>query len=195
MFDCLAVDILQIVNNSLQSGNFPKALKTAVIKPLLKKRSLDASNINNYRPISNLPFISKIIEKVVLQQLNHFLASTDCYGTFQSGFRPLHSTEAALIKVVNDICLNTDSGKTSILMLLDLSAAFDTVDQGYSIGGLRSGSGPKRNEIRTKTKIYIIVCIIFRAVKRLKYLIVINRINVIVNSRLITIFFSILNIP
>ena len=64
VFDCLAVDILQIVNNSLQSGNFPKALKTAVIKPLLKKRILDTSIINNYRPISNLPFVSKIIEKL-----------------------------------------------------------------------------------------------------------------------------------
>ena len=86
VFNCLAIDILQIDNNSLQSGHFPKALKTAVIKPLLKKRSLDTSIINNYRPISNLPFISKIIEKVVLQQLNHFLASTGCYDTFQSGF-------------------------------------------------------------------------------------------------------------
>ena len=128
VFDCLAIAILQIVNNSLQSGNFPKALKTPVIKPLLKKRSLDARLINNYRPISNLPFISKIIKKVVLQQLNHFLASTSWYDNFQSGFWPLHSTETALIKVVNDIRLNTDSGKTSILMLLDLSAAFDTVE-------------------------------------------------------------------
>ena len=66
-----------------------------------------------------VPYIRKIIEKAVLQQLNHFLASTGCYDTFQSGF--------ALIKVVNDIRLNTDSGKTSILMLLDLSAALDTV--------------------------------------------------------------------
>jgi retron-type reverse transcriptase len=132
---------LQIVNNSLQSGNFPKALKTAVIKPLLKKRSLDTSIINNYRPISNLPFISKIIEKVVLQQLNHFLASTGCYDTFQSGFRPLHSTETALIKVVNDIRLNTDSGKTSILMLLDLSAAFDTVDHTILLDRLENWVG------------------------------------------------------
>jgi hypothetical protein len=70
----------------LQSGNFPKALKTKVIKPLLKKWSLDASINNIYRPISNLPSISKIIgkiiEKVVLERLNHFLASTGCNDTF-----------------------------------------------------------------------------------------------------------------
>ncbi len=65
VFNCIAPDVLQIVNSSLQTGTFPKALKTAVIKPLLKKSDVDASAINNYRPISNLPFLGKIIAKAV----------------------------------------------------------------------------------------------------------------------------------
>ena len=65
MLSSLLPPLAQIVNMSLQSGTFPKALKTAVIKPLLKKSSLDATVLNNYRPISNLPFLGKVLEKVV----------------------------------------------------------------------------------------------------------------------------------
>ncbi|XP_062379523.1 uncharacterized protein LOC134068036 [Sardina pilchardus] len=65
VFHLIASDVLHIVNTSLLSGTFPKSLKTAVVKPLLKKNNLDASILNNYRPISNLPFIGKIIEKIV----------------------------------------------------------------------------------------------------------------------------------
>ncbi|KAJ0001095.1 hypothetical protein NQD34_006115 [Periophthalmus magnuspinnatus] len=115
---------------SLQSGTFPRALKTAVIKPLLKKSSLDATILKNYRPISNLAFLGKVLEKVVYQQLINFLQMNNSFDVFQSGFRPHHSTETALIKVTNDIHLNTDAGKVSVLILLDLSAAFDTVDHG-----------------------------------------------------------------
>ena len=118
----MASEVLEIVNMSLRTGVFPQPLKTAVIKPLIKKKNLDTSLMNNYRPISNLPFLSKIIEKAVYHQMNK------CFDVFQSGFRQHHSTETALLKVLNDIHLNTDSGKSSVLVLLDLSAAFDTVD-------------------------------------------------------------------
>ena len=139
--NCMASDLLQIVNMSLLSGVFPQALKTAVIKPLLKRNNLDASVMNNYRPISNLPFLSKIIEKAVFQQLNNFLALNNHFGVVQSGFRPHHSTETALVKVFNDIHLNTDRGRISVLVLLDLSAAFDTVDQNILLDRLENWVG------------------------------------------------------
>ena len=128
IFHLISADILQIINTSLQTGIFPTSLKTAVVKPLLKKASLDASTPSNYRSISNLPFIGKVLEKVVYTQVSAFLTATCCFDLYQSGFREHHSTETALIKVVNDIRTNNDAGKTTVLMLLDLSAAFDTVD-------------------------------------------------------------------
>ncbi len=84
--------------------------------------------LRNYRPISNLPFIGKIIERVVFNQLNKCLNSTGFLDNFQSGFRVHDNTETVLIKIINDIPLNSDSGKISVLVLLDLSAAFDTFD-------------------------------------------------------------------
>lgn len=97
--------------------------------------------MNSYRPISNLPFLSKIIEKAVSQQLNSFLAFNNCFNVLQSGFRPHHSTETALVKVFNDIHLNTDSGRMSVLVLLDLSAAFDTVDHSILLDRLKNWVG------------------------------------------------------
>lgn len=141
VLSCLASELLQIVNSSLMSGVFPTALKTAVVKPLLKKKSLDPCVLNNYRPISNLPFIGKVIEKVVFNQTNTYLTFNGFYDKLQSGFRQQHSTETALLKVVNDIRLSTDSGKITVLVLLDLSAAFDTVDHNILIDRLETYVG------------------------------------------------------
>ncbi len=141
VLNCLEADLLEVVNTSLLSGTFPNSLKTAVVKPLLKKSNLDNTMLSNYRPISNLPFIGKIIEKVVFNQLNNFLNSNGFLDNFQSGFRVHHSTETALIKIINDIRFNSDSGKISVLVLLDLSAAFDTVDHNILLERLENWVG------------------------------------------------------
>uniref|UniRef100_A0A8P4GUB4 Reverse transcriptase domain-containing protein n=1 Tax=Dicentrarchus labrax TaxID=13489 RepID=A0A8P4GUB4_DICLA len=119
--------ISAIIHSSLSTGIVPALFKTAAITPILKKPGADPNNNNNLRPISNLPFLSKILGKTVASQIHSHLTHNNLYEQFQSGFRPLHSTESALIKITNDLLLAADSGLLTILILLDLSAAFDTI--------------------------------------------------------------------
>ena len=120
--------IVYIVNLCITTGHFPYTLKSAVVKPLLKKPTLDPHILKNYRPVSNLPFLSKVIEKVIAKQLTAHMLKHDIFEEFQSAYKANHSTETTLLKVFNDIMLNLDSGSGTFFILLDLSAAFDTID-------------------------------------------------------------------
>ena len=103
-------------------------LKETTVKPLLK-RSTSPEEFKNFRPISNLRFISKIIEKCVATQLIKYLEA-NCLGeVFQSAYKGFYSTETALIRVLNKTAIAIDNQESVILLLLDLSATFDTLSR------------------------------------------------------------------
>ena len=117
-----------IVNSSLSSGTMPDDMKTALVVPLLKKQGLNTDTLSNYRPVSNLQFIGKIIEKCVANQLCQHISTYKLGDELQSAYKAAHSTETALLKVKRDCDNALDSGKAMLLVMLDLSAAFDTID-------------------------------------------------------------------
>jgi hypothetical protein len=124
----IAPYLCELFNRSLQSGCVPQPFKEAFITPLLKKPDLDAADVKSYRPISNLSVVSKLLERLVAKQLVSYLSANGLLPRFQSAYRSGHSTETAVTKVLSDIRTAIDSGDISVLALLDLSAAFDTVD-------------------------------------------------------------------
>ena len=120
--------ILCIVNLCFPSGVFPTPCKSSIIFPLIKKEGLDREILKNYRPVANLSFISKIIGKAIATQIHDHLINSDIVDNFQSAYKAGHSCETALLRVYNDIVTTIGRGNCAMLVLLDLSADFDTID-------------------------------------------------------------------
>ena len=139
--DLLVPVITDIVNRSLSTGVFPDFYKQAIVKPLLKKPGLDKNNLKNYRPVSNLSFTSKIVEKVVAARLCEHMKQNHLDEVMQSAYKQHHSVETALLRVQSDILSAMDNNKGVILALLDLSAAFDTVDHAQLLARLQKRIG------------------------------------------------------
>ena len=117
----LAPTITKMVNLSLSTGHFPSTFKQATVTPLLKKPSLDKESLSNYRPISNLSFISKITERVIKERLNDHLTKNNMYNAFQSAYTKFHSTETTLLALHDDLIKAMDNKQVSCLTSLDHS--------------------------------------------------------------------------
>ena len=126
--DALIKPITTIINFALKEGTFPPDFKHAVVHPKLKKLSLPVDDLSSYRPISNLNFISKILERIIHTRINRHLQSFPSAFSYQSAYRKFHSTETALLRVSNDLLTACDKQEVTALVFLDLSAAFDTID-------------------------------------------------------------------
>ena len=134
----IVVLMRDIVNCSLKSGDVPEQMKIALVSPLLKKPSLDPEILQNYRPVSNLSFLSKVLERVVAARVITYMDSHNLHDVFQSAYKTKHSTETALLRVQNDIRNMIDRDGAAVLVLLDLSAAFDTIDHEVLLSRLQN---------------------------------------------------------
>ena len=144
VIDVLLPFLTAMCNASLREGHLPASERHAIVRPLIKNSSLDSSDAKNYRSVSNLTFMSKVIERNVSRQIVNYLKLNELMTTLQSAYRPHHSTETALLKVVSHSFTSADGGAVMLLGLLDLSAAFDTVDHHILLRRLKItfGIGP-----------------------------------------------------
>ena len=139
--DILLPSITKLVNCSLTEGAVPAGFKKAIVSPLIKKSSLPPDELKNYRPVSGLNFISKLVERVVVSQLNDHVTSNGLENVSQSAYKQGHSTETALLSIKNEVHLALARGEATAVVLLDQSAAFDTIDHSTLMECLSSWFG------------------------------------------------------
>jgi hypothetical protein len=130
----ICTPVMLILNQSITHGTFPSSLKIAKVSPLYKKG--DAKLLENYRPISILPSLSKIFEKIMYQQIYNHLSTSNLFYNSQYGFRSRHSTEFAAYELVERIINELDNNNVPLTIYLDLSKAFDTLDHNILLAKL-----------------------------------------------------------
>jgi len=134
---CIFADlIVTLANLSFSKGAFPSIFKTAVVTPRLKKAGSDPDSLENYRPICNLNNISKILERLFLGCIQQHITTCANFNQFQSAYRPQYSTETTLLYTLNNIYSSADRSQPTLLVSLDLSATFDTIDHKILINRL-----------------------------------------------------------
>ena len=139
--DDLLPFLTAMCNASLLEGHLPVSQRHAIITPLIKKPHLDATDVKNYRPVSNLTFVSKVVERLISGRLVSYLQENDLMPVEQSAYRKNHSTETALLRVISDLLNSMDKQEVTLLGLLDLSAAFDCVDHDILLSRLERTFG------------------------------------------------------
>ncbi len=132
--------LTKMINLSLQTGEFPSEWKLALVLPIIKKFGLELI-LNNFRPVSNLSFVSKLVERAAIKQETSHVQKNCPLPICTSAYRENHSTESALLKVQADILHNMESQKVTLLVLINLSAAFDTIDHDILFSRLESKFG------------------------------------------------------
>ena len=142
--DILLPSITRLVNCSLSEGVVPDEFKKAIVTPLIKKSSLPPNDLKNYRPVSGLGFISKLVERIVASQLNDHVSVNRLENMRQSAYKLGHSTESALLSIKNDVHLAFAKGEATAVILLDQSAAFDTIDHDMLLDSLSFWFGVSR---------------------------------------------------
>ena len=130
-------NIFNIINISLHSGIVPSYLKDSILKLILKKPGLDIEYLFNYRSISQLSFVSKILERIVSNQVINYLHVNSLFYTRKSAYRKYHSPEILLLSIINDFLNKLYNNSNIQPVLLDLSAAFDTIDHSILIKRLK----------------------------------------------------------
>ena len=133
--------LTRVINDSLHCSEIPERFKHALVTPRLKKSGMDSTSLKSYRPVSNLHYFGKLLEKVVANQLTEHMQLHGLMDSYQSAYRRGHSTETALVNVKNDFDREVDRGQVVLLAMLDLSAAFDTIDHSILLERLRSHLG------------------------------------------------------
>ena len=136
--DCVDILLPSIAN--FIEGSFLNVQESSC-HPLIKKASLPRNDLKNYRPVSGLYFLSKLVERVVAKQLTSYINNNILGNPHQSAYKPDHSTEIALLSIKNEIHLSLERGEHTALVLLDLSVAFDTIDHNILLGYLKSWFG------------------------------------------------------